>query len=221
MQWSHSSLKDFEGCPRRYHEVRILKKYPRKDTPATIYGNAVHKAIELYIKDGKPFVTAYQHHQPLADAMLAKPGRKMAEHQMAVTVELAPCEWFAPEAWVRGIADILVVDDDNLTAWVGDWKTGSNKYPDRDQLTLMSLLVFAHFPHIRKVNSALIFTLKNDIVKKKMLREEADVHWQLYRERTAKLAACMSNNVWNPKQSPLCPWCPVVSCEHHPEHHRS
>ena len=23
--WSHSSLKDYEGCARRYHEVKILK----------------------------------------------------------------------------------------------------------------------------------------------------------------------------------------------------
>ena len=85
----------------------------------------------------------------------------------------------------------------------------------------MSLLVFAHFPHIRKVMSALIFTLKKDLVKMKMHREEADKHWQLYRERTACILACESSNVWNPRQSPLCGWCPVDSCEHHPQHHRS
>jgi hypothetical protein len=63
---------------------------------------------------------------------------------------------------------LLIVDDENLTAWVADWKTGNNKYPDRDQLVLMSLMVFAHFPHIRKVNSALLFIVKNDMVKMSM-----------------------------------------------------
>ena len=30
--WSHSALKDFEGCARRYHEVRVLKNYEQKPT---------------------------------------------------------------------------------------------------------------------------------------------------------------------------------------------
>ena len=51
---SYSSVKDFEGCPRRYHEVRILKKFKSQDTAATMYGTAVHKAFEDYIRDGTP-----------------------------------------------------------------------------------------------------------------------------------------------------------------------
>ena len=27
--WSHSGLKDFEGCARRYHAVKVLKLYPQ------------------------------------------------------------------------------------------------------------------------------------------------------------------------------------------------
>ncbi len=30
--WSHSSLKDYEGCARRYHEVKVLKKYQKAIT---------------------------------------------------------------------------------------------------------------------------------------------------------------------------------------------
>jgi hypothetical protein len=52
-------------------------------------------------------------------------------------------------------------------------KTGNNKYPDRDQLVLMSVMVFAHFPHIRRVNSALMFIVKNDFVKMTMTSDEA------------------------------------------------
>ena len=35
VKWSHSALKDYEGCARRYHEVKVLKNYPFKDTEAT------------------------------------------------------------------------------------------------------------------------------------------------------------------------------------------
>jgi len=88
--WSHSSLKDFEGCQRRYHEVKVLKKYPFQETEATRYGNQVHKAIEDYIRDKKPIPPEYAQFQPVVDAMLGKPGRALAEYEMALTVDLRP-----------------------------------------------------------------------------------------------------------------------------------
>lgn len=216
--WSHSSLKDFEGCQRRYHEVKILKNYPFVETEATRYGNQVHEALELYVKEGRPIPPEYEQFKPVVDALLKKPGRKLPEYEMALTEELEPCDWKSPNVWVRGIADILILDDDNLTAWVGDYKTGNNKYPDQDQLVLMSLMVFAHFPHIRKVNSALLFIVKNSMVKMSMTHEQIEKNWWDYRQRYAKLQACFTNDVWKPMQSPLCGWCPVKTCEHNPKH---
>lgn len=218
IRWSHSSLKDYEGCARRYHEVKVLKKYPFQETSATRYGTDVHAAIEHYILENKPLPPQHAQFKPIVDAMLKKSGRKLAEHEMALTKELVPCAWDSEDAWVRGIADILIVDDDNLTAWVGDWKTGNNRYPDRDQLVLMSLMVFVHFPHIRKVNSALLFIVKNDMVKMQMLREQAPAFWDKYRERIGKLEASYAHNVWNPTQTPLCGWCQVTGCEFNPKH---
>lgn len=218
VSWSHSALKDFEGCQRRYYEIKVLKNYPFTETEATRYGNQVHEAIEFYIRDGKPIPPEYAQFKDTVDAMLKKNGRVLAEYEMALTKELQTCGWKAPDVWVRGIADILIVDDENMTAWVGDWKTGNNKYPDRDQLVLMSLMVFAHFPHIRKVNSALLFIVKNDMVKMSMTREEVHAHWWEYRERTARLEASYANNVWNPNQTPLCGWCPVKTCEFNKKH---
>lgn len=149
---------------------------------------------------------------PVVDVLLAKPGRKLFEHEMALTKDLKPCAFDADDRWVRGIADLLIVDDDNLTARVIDWKTGNDRYPDRDQLTLMSLMVFAHFPHIRSVSSALFFIVKGSMVKHKMSYEDAEAAWWDYRERVAKLEAAHEYDVWNPSQSPLCGWCPVKDC---------
>jgi hypothetical protein len=211
--WSHSALKDFEGCARRYHEVKVLKKFPFRDTPQTLYGKDVHKAIELYGKDGTPLPAAFAQFKPVVDAVLAKPGRKLFEHEMGVTKDLRPCAFDSDERWVRGIADLLVVDDDNLSARVVDWKTGNDKYPDTDQLLLMGLMVFAHFPHIRRVSSALMFIVKGSMAKHALSRDDAEAAWWTYKERVAKLEAAHQYGVWNPKQSPLCGWCPVKSCE--------
>lgn len=210
--WSHSGLKKFEQCARQYHEVTVLKRYPFTDTKHTIYGKDVHKAIEDYGRDGTPLPPEFAQFQPVVDALLAKPGRKLFEHEMALTKDLRPCDFKSDDRWVRGIADLLIVDDDNLTARVVDWKTGNDKYPDRDQLTLMSLMVFAHFPHIRSVSSALFFIVKGSMVKHKMVREDAEAAWWDYRERVAKLEAAHEFDVWNPSQSPLCGWCPVKDC---------
>lgn len=214
LAWSHSSLKDFESCQRKYHQTKVLKLYPFKETEQILYGKELHKAAEDYVRDGKPLPEQFAFIKDMLDTLTKKPGRKLAEHQMALTADLQPCDWFAKDVWVRGVADLLIVDDDNLTAWVVDYKTGNNKYPDRDQLVLMSLMVFILFPHIRKVNSALLFVLKNDMVKMQMHRDQAEQFWWKYRERTARIEACHDTGVWNPKQSPLCKrHCPVVTCE--------
>lgn len=216
--WSHSALKDFEGCQRRYHEVKVLDKYPFQETEATHYGKEFHTAAELYIRDGTPLPPQFSYAQGVLDALLAKPGRKLCEYEMGIMHDLQPCSFNEKKRWVRGIADLLIIDDDNLTASVLDYKTGNNRYPDIDQLKLMSLMVFAHFPHIRRVKSALLFVVKNDMVKHSMARDEADAEWWRYRERVARLEQCFDTGVWNPKSSALCPWCPVKSCEYNPKH---
>lgn len=216
--WSHSALKDYESCPKKYHEVRVLKKHKFTETQATLYGTELHKAAEDYIGEGKPLPKQFDFIADTLEALKAKPGRKLVEYQMALTTDLQPCGWTGPEVWVRGIADLIIMDDDNLTAWVVDYKTGNNKYPDRDQLKLMSLMVFKHFPHIRKVRSALLFVVKNDMVKHTMTVDEADAEWWRYRERVAKLESCYATGVWNPTRTPLCGWCPVRSCEFNPKH---
>ena len=116
--WSYSALKDFEGCPRRYHEVKVLKKYPFPDTEQIRYGKALHKAAEDYVKSGTPFPPQFLFVKPVVDAILTKQGQRYTEHEMALTEDLRPCGFKDKDVWVRGIADLLIVDDENLTAWV-------------------------------------------------------------------------------------------------------
>lgn len=216
--WSHSGLKDFEGCARRYYEVKVLKNFPQQETEQMRYGTALHEAAELFVKEGKPLPKEFEFIKPTLDALMSKPGRKLPEHEMALREDLTPCGFKDPDYWVRGIADLLIINDDDLTAKVVDYKTGNDKYPDRDQLVLMSLMVFAHFPHIRQVDSALLFVVKESMVKHRMTREDVESAWWQYRLRVSKLVASVSNNVWHPNQTPLCKWCPVKSCEFNPKH---
>lgn len=211
--WSHSSLKDFSNCPRKYYEVKVLEKYPREETEATAYGTQLHEQCELHIRDGRPLDQNFRFLQPVLDKLKAMPGRKYPEYEMALTKDLRVCNFHAPDRWVRGIADLIIVDDDNLTARVFDYKSGSDKYPDTSQLELMALMIFKHFPHIRSVSGGLLFVLKNSVRKCKVELDMQDKMWWKYREEVARIEQAHATGVWNPKQSGLCrKWCPVLDC---------
>jgi len=212
-QWSHSGLKDYETCARKYHEVKILKRYPREETDATLYGTNLHEQAELFVKNGRPLDKDFAFMQPTMDGLMAMPGRKITEMEMALTADLQPCGFKDPNVWVRGIADLAVIDDENMTARVFDYKSGSDKYPDTDQLTLMSLMLFKIYPHLRHITSGLLFVLKGTVTKHRVNSEQQDALWWRYRERVGRIDASIANNVWNPKQSGLCKnYCPVTTC---------
>ena len=211
---SYSSIKAFESCSRQYHEMKVLKLYPRVETEATIYGTQLHEQCELFIKDARPLDPSFKFLQPALDVLNAMPGRKLCELEMGVREDLTPCGFGDEDVWCRGIADLAIVDDDNLTARVFDYKSGNDKYPDTDQLMLMSLLIFAHFPHVRQVSGGLLFVLKGTSAKYRVQREQEQNLWWRWRERVARLDAAHTNGVWNPKQSGLCKkHCDVVTCE--------
>lgn len=215
--WSHSSLKQFEQCARQYHETKVLKNYPFVKTDAMQYGDELHKAAELYVK-GTPLPPKFEFVAPTLDALLAKQGSKHAELKLAATTDFESCDWFAKNTWVRGIVDLLILDEENKLAWVVDYKTGSDKYPDRDQLDLMAILTFAHYPQVERVNAALLFVVNNSMTKHKVELDSMDSIIWSYRERVSKIESAHASGVWNPKSSGLCPWCPVKTCEYHPKH---
>ena len=153
--WSYSALKQYTNCPKQYQEMRVLKNYTVKETEAIIYGKAVHEALELYVKENKPLPKNYLRFKPMVDTLLKIEGDKYPEYEMALTHSKEPCDFHSEDRWVRGIADLVIVDGD--IAYVVDYKTGSNRYPDPKQLRLMSLMMFTHFPDIQRVKGGLLF----------------------------------------------------------------
>jgi len=211
MTLSYSAIKDFEGCPRRYHEVKILKKYPRQETDATIWGTKVHLAAEEHVRDGKQFEFEFPGQDIVATLANLK-GKKYCEMEMAVDDKLSPVEFDDPAAMLRGIADLVIIQGDK--ARCADYKTGNSKYPDVAQLELMALLLFARMPEIKRSHGALIFLKDGKLVQKITKREDAGNLWVNWLGKVQRVEAAHETGVWNPKPSALCPWCPVTNCEH-------
>lgn len=218
--WSYSSLDLFKQCPQKYYRLRVVKDV--KDPPAEHlnYGLEVHKAAEEYVRDGKPIPEKYVSilKDPL-DRLIAMEGDKYCEMKLGLTKELEACGFFDKEVWWRGIADLIIINNDY--AYVIDYKTGkSSKYADPKQLELLSLAVFKHFPQVKKVKGGLLFVVANDLVKANFEQEQSHVYWLKWLEGTAMLEAAIKNDVWNKKPNFTCrKYCPVTDCEHNGKGH--
>ena len=209
--WSYSSLKEYQNCPKKYHEIRVLKNYTVKETEQMRYGTEVHKALEDYVRDGVELAKNYQRFKPFVDKLISIPGEKYCEYEMALTYNREPCDFKSEDRWVRGIADLVIVDGDY--AFIVDYKTGSNKYPDPKQLRLMALMLFAHFPEINNIKAGLLIIMKNSFVQESYTRDTIYKSWKKFEQSLDRLALSYKDDVWTPNPTPLCGWCPVDTCE--------
>ena len=215
IKWSYSGLKDFSNCPKQYHQVKVLKKFTKRPTQQMLYGTEVHTALENYVKDGTPLAKNYERYKKQLDPLRDMEGIKYPEHRMAITYDKEPCTFGAKNYWARGIADLLVVDGDH--AFIVDYKTGSNKYPDPKQLQLMALMAFAHFPEVNYIKAGLLFVAHEHFVTSEYTREKIDEYWQDFYWELERMRLSYENDSWQANPTPLCGWCPVHTCEHHKE----
>ena len=215
IKWSYSGLKDFSNCPKQYHQVKVLKKFTKRPTQQMLYGTELHTTLANYVKDGTPLAKNYERYKKQLDPLRDMEGIKYPEHRMAITYDKEPCTFGAKNYWARGIADLLVVDGDH--AFIVDYKTGSNKYPDPKQLQLMALMAFAHFPEVNHIKAGLLFVAHEHFVTSEYTREKIDEYWQDFYWELERMRLSYENDSWQANPTPLCGWCPVHTCEHHKE----
>jgi len=215
IKWSFSSLKTFQQCPKKYYHTKVAKDVKEPDTQATLYGKSVHTAAEEYIRDGKELPPQYAYVKDTLDALAAIPGTKLCEEQLGLTKDLEPCAFDAPEAWWRGIADLVILDEEKELAWSVDYKTSkSARYADVKQLDLVATAIFKKYPQIKKVKSALLFVVSKEFVKATHHSAMVDKYMEQPKRDVARIEAALENGVWNPVQGPLCRFCAVKQCEY-------
>jgi len=215
IKWSYSGLKDYSNCPKQYQQVKVLKKFSKRPTQQMLYGTEVHTALENYVKEGTPLAKNYERYKKQLDPLRGMEGIKYPEHRMAITYDKEPCTFGAKNYWARGIADLLVVDEDQ--GFIVDYKTGSNKYPDPKQLQLMALMAFAHFPKLQHIKAGLLFVAHEHFVTSEYSREKIDEYWRDFYWELERMRLSYENDSWQANPTPLCGWCPVHTCEHHKE----
>ena len=173
----------------------------------------VVKSVRAYAESNPEPTLAknYQKFKGMVDELIAIPGKKLCELEMALTRDKKPCAFDDENRWVRGIADLVIIDEDY--AFVVDYKTGSNKYPDTKQLKLMALMLFEHFPKVNKVKAGLMFLAKDSFITAQYKRADMEKHWGTFNKILTRLDASYEYDNWRPNPTPLCGWCSVKTCE--------
>lgn len=215
--WSWSALECFEQCPKKfYHKYILREKEP--PSPALIKGRAVHEACERAVKDPATLtpedIGMLRPFYPLLRTVYeaAKGKRLYTELKMGLTTAVERCLFFdkRPDLWARSAADVLVVDYPN--AFLGDWKTGKVR-EKKDQLALMTLFIFKHFPSIEKVTSCNIWLEAGKMGEPFIFtRAEEPALWTWILMRIRKMYATIESEKFCMMPGPLCGYCPVLSC---------
>ena len=214
VKWSYSALSSFEKCPRQYNETRVKRSY-EVSSPAIDLGNKIHKYFEDRVKDGTPFPPEWAHYEKIIAGFLTLPGTPYAELQVKIDETGKPAQGGKWDYWVTAFLDLCIINEEARSAFIIDWKTGNSKYADTQQLKLCALLLFACYPNIDTVKSALLFVKDGLPVEAYFERSNILEYWEHFMPGYLRLRTARATDVFNAKPSALCSVCPVKTCEHY------
>lgn len=231
--WSYSKFKNYDVCPKRHYEVDLAKNFNESSEQLT-WGNDVHHAFSAAIlhRLGLPAVGTGRDRidpAPLPDNMkdykkwidivcAVQPGeRVLVERKYAITRDFQPCDWFAGNAWFRGICDALSINGTFGSAL--DWKTGKLLHDSR-QLMLMAQCIFVHHPELQRIKTRFVW-LKDDCTTPEEFRRDAIMReWPPVLEQVKRMEEAARTLTYEPRPNKFCfRHCPVVSCPEHGKRH--
>jgi len=210
---SFSRLNTFEQCPAKFDYLYISKVVKDEFNEASDYGNRVHKTLEQYgrgqLNMGELSLEQRQTIERwggLVDKLMDKPGVKMFEKQMCIGKDLQKLDWFSKQAYIRAIADLLIVD--GKTAYCFDYKTGKVKEDDT-QLKMFAAVVMQLYPEVDTVKTAYIWLMHDKITPSTYSRDYLSELWESINARTNEVFETVELGFYEAKPSGLCPWCPA------------
>lgn len=232
---SYSSLATLKKCPYQYYEQRVLRLHKYSPGPEAVLGDWVHNQLqavgERRLAAVPPIpadLTAHSTPEKLAALRggiewatkmiteLLDPSTAFeAEFNTDPTLsKIVEKNWKATFNWT-GKADLF--ERSGTHGFVGDWKTGSSKFPDVDQLELMAVFGFIRWPELQTIDAALVFLGDSRVVPSPVWDRDVDfpVLRQKWVDKADELMRRTNNNDWPKTPNALCGWCPCTSCEHH------
>lgn len=212
--FSYSRLRNFENCPKQFFHLDVAKDVKREDSEQILWGNAVHKALADRIDKGTALPKGMESFEKWPSKIISgSNGRILVEQKLAITEALEPCEWFARNAWYRGIGDVIKLVGD--VALIIDWKTGKI-LEDSVQLALMAQTVFSHYPEVQRVRSIFVWLKEDAETVEDFSRDDMVGLWNVLHPRLQHMKNAQETMTYPPKPGGLCrKYCPITFCPHH------
>ena len=210
---SYSALKLYDNCPLRYWHQRIAKTVTDPGSEASLYGERIHKSIELYLRDDVELPDELSKLKPtLLVLRQAAYTKLVAEEEVTLTRDFKLTGWWDDDAWFRAKLDVLLIANNN--ALIIDWKTGKRR-PDFAQLELFALVTLLKYPEVDVVNTAFVWTRDMACDAETFSRAQQQDLLNSLLAKTARVEQSAATNNWPAKPGPLCRYCPARSrCEY-------
>lgn len=213
--WSFSALSAFETCPRQFYLTRVAKLVKEPESEALRWGNYVHKALEVRLKDGTPLPMTLAGYDRLCQKFEAA-GKVTAEHEACIDKSFKPAGWWDKTVWCRSKWDVLVQHAGGKVISQWDWKSGSRKVGS-DQLKLCAAIGFLLNPKVEEIRGGYVWLKEGKIDIEVYKRADAKVIWHEFLPRVRRLEIAHEEQKWPAKPSGLCRrHCAVgkSNCEH-------
>jgi PD-(D/E)XK nuclease superfamily len=210
--WSYSHLNAYRQCPRKYHHYYVLKDVPYESSPQMDRGNYVHQAFEQHINKGVVLPDDLRHYEKFVPWTY----KLEAEVKLGILWDGTPCDFWDKEVYGRGTADVIVEQprSPNVSVLL-DWKTGKRR-EDPDELATQAILLRAHRPDIHTVYGYYVW-LGDDALGARHDLTDTSRKLESIRVEADAIGHQLKMGYMPPKQSPLCGWCKVKSCEFNPQ----
>lgn len=208
-------LAAYKTCPLKYKGKYITKEEVFVPNEAADFGNSVHSSVEESLKLGTPLnKDASPLMQDCVDYLKwlgTQPGFELhIEKELAITRDLGVTTWKAKDVWMRGKADVFIIDHNTQRNIIIDWKTGKVK-DDPMQAQVLSLCATVTTKYVDNVCAWAFVKYKQILTPHVHLGSMAPVA-TLLADATAYENAC-KNDAFPPTPNGLCgKWCGVLSC---------
>lgn len=212
--WSFSSLMSYETCPMRFRLAKIdrLPEPPRPPDNPLERGNRVHKRLEKFINGTGPIDTEARaikkFEAPLKHLRdLYAEGKATAEDDWFFDYDWGVCDRDA--VWLWSKLDFNVMDVENNTSIIGDYKTGGSIYKAVEHAQQMQLYAAAtalrqEWAH--RIIVELWYVDEGHIKRQEYTHEEALRYVGRFQQRADRIYADKTFRPNPTKQT--CKWCP-------------
>lgn len=209
LAWSFSALDMFKNCPKKFYHLKVARTHKEPDSEWQADGKFIHDKLYRYACHGEPLPPQLRHMQEQVDKILSIPGERHGEMKMCLNEQFKPRAFFAKDAWVRAVIDLLIVNM-NIGVLV-DWKTGKQK-EGFDQLELSAALLSRLMPEIEKFY--LIYAwLKDGVETRKVItKEELKQVWLKFLPKVKELDDANATTSFPANKTGLCGYCCITEC---------